>query len=233
MIWHITHYVHAFYTTRPKLFFPRFTAQNPHLAYLCVNKETDVVIEGFPRCGNTFAVVAFQSAQNQSIKIAHHIHAAAQISLAARWEIPTIVLIREPLDAVSSLIVRHPEREPERCLIEYDIFYRSILALQGKFVVADFQETISDFGAVTARLNALYGTSYVCFTHSPENIDSVFKKIESQNVLYENGSAFQLAKPAREKELPKKEVKNVLLSRKFKSLLGRAIQTYNRLTLGP
>jgi len=228
----LKNYAQAYYTTRPKLFFPRFVAQNPDLAYLCVSRETEILIEGFPRCGNTFAVVAFQKAQKSPVKIAHHLHVSAQIRLAVHWRIPAIVLIRKPLDAVSSLILRHPEREIDRCLVEYNIFYRSILPLKGNYVISDFDETISDFGSVTARVNDLFNTSFACFKHTPENIEAVFKKIEYLNKQNENGSAFKLARPAREKEIPKGKVKDMLLSRKFKSLLEMASQTYHRLTYG-
>jgi hypothetical protein len=51
---------------------------------LLVDRTTQLVIEGFPRSGNTFAVVAFEQAQRQSVRIAHHLHAPAQVMLAAR-----------------------------------------------------------------------------------------------------------------------------------------------------
>jgi len=181
-------YALAFYTTHPNLYFPRFVRQNPHLAYLCVNRDTKIVIEGFPRCGNTFAVIAFQQAQKRKIKIAHHLHVPAQIRYATRNGIPTLVLIREPLEAVASLLVRHPERTPGKCLSEYDNFYRSIVSAKDKFVVADFKETVNDFGSVTTRLNELFQTSFGCFEHTPENIDAVFKRIEKNNRILENGS---------------------------------------------
>jgi len=229
MLRFIKNYAYAYYTTRSKLFFPRFTAQNPHLVYLCVNRETQVVIEGFPRCGNTFAVVAFQKAQDRQVKIAHHLHVAAQVFRAARLNIPTLVLIREPLDAISSLIVRHPEREIDRSLIEYNMFYRSILPLREKYAVSDFKETVSDLGLATARLNELFGTTFKNFEHTSENLDAVFNSIENLNKQFENGNVLQLARPAKEKEIPKEEVKDMLMSRRYKSLLERASEVYLRL----
>jgi hypothetical protein len=223
---------HAFqhYVNRPKLFFPWFAKQNQSLAYLCANRDTEVVIEGFPRCGNTFAVIAFLEAQQREVKIAHHLHVPAQIRFSARNGIPTLVLIRDPLEAVSSLIVRHPERTPKGCLAGYERFYRSILSLKDKFVVSDFKETVNDFGSVTARLNTMFGTSFECFKHTPENIESVFNKIEKNNQILEGSNIFQLARPAQEKERPKEEVKAVLLSPEFKPLLERGEQVYQQLT---
>jgi hypothetical protein len=62
-----------------------------------VTPDTQLVIEGFPRSGNSFARRAFVMAQNESshkTRIAHHIHVPAQVVRAARWRIPTLVLIR-------------------------------------------------------------------------------------------------------------------------------------------
>lgn len=223
-------YAYNFSTTHPRLFFPRFVKQNPDLAYLCVNRDTEIVIEGFPRCGNTFAVIAFQAAQQRKIRIAHHLHVPAQIRFAARHEIPTLVLIREPLAAISSLIVRHPERSPEQCLIEYTNFYASIVSLKNRFVVSDFTETVHDFGSVTARINERFKTCFGCFEHTPDNIEAVFERIEKNNRILENGSVMQLARPAQEKELPKEEVKAMLQSEGFNPLLKVAERAYQRLT---
>jgi hypothetical protein len=55
------------------LFFPlaRLFPRNKNQV---VDKETHLVIEGFPRSANTFAVAAFKYSQKGSIKIAHHLH---------------------------------------------------------------------------------------------------------------------------------------------------------------
>src|SRR5687768_15078094 len=77
-----------------------------------VEAGTELVIEAFPRSGNTFAVVAFQLAQARPVKIAHHLHAAAQVTRGVRLRKPTLVLIRDPLKAVSSHLVREPSVAP-------------------------------------------------------------------------------------------------------------------------
>jgi hypothetical protein len=48
-----------------------------------VGRETEVVIEGFPRCGNSFAFAAFALAQPHPVHIAHHLHAPAQVLASA------------------------------------------------------------------------------------------------------------------------------------------------------
>ena len=58
------------------------------------------MIDGYTPCGATFAVYAFQMAQPRPVRTAHHLHAPAQLVAAARADIPTLVLIREPAGVV-------------------------------------------------------------------------------------------------------------------------------------
>ncbi|MEM7312185.1 MAG: hypothetical protein AAF497_03440, partial [Planctomycetota bacterium] len=67
-----------------------------------IRRNTDIVIEGFWRCGNHFATSAFISAQPQPVRVAHHFHAPAQLVAAAKWGVPGILLIRNPIDVVAS-----------------------------------------------------------------------------------------------------------------------------------
>ena len=61
-----------------------------------VTPDTQLVMEGFPRSANSFARVAFNRAQSERVRIAHGLHVPAQVIRAARWRIPTLVLIRKP-----------------------------------------------------------------------------------------------------------------------------------------
>ena len=74
-----------------------------------ISKKTEIVIEGYPRSANTFSVFAFLQAQGRHISIAHHLHVEAQIVLGVRWGIPVLVLLRNPVDAIRSLKIRHPD----------------------------------------------------------------------------------------------------------------------------
>jgi len=118
----------------------------PKTRQITVFKDTEIVIEGFPRSANTFAVAAFTFAQGRPVKIARHLHASAQVIEAVRREIPCIVLIRKPRDAVLSLLVREPHILPEQAPKDYIRFYRSIAPYRGKFVVGRFEEVTTDFG---------------------------------------------------------------------------------------
>src|SRR5664279_3016777 len=73
-----------------------------------VSQSTDLVVEAFPRSGNTFTVTALQSSQPQRLNIAHHCHAPAQLIRAVQMGKPALLIVRQPKDAVLSFMLRHP-----------------------------------------------------------------------------------------------------------------------------
>ena len=85
--------------------------------------ESQIVIEGFPRSGNTFAVVAFEQAQRESVRVAHHLHMPAQVIRAVQWSIPILLLARKPTDAALSWIIRGPGVPIRQTLKHYVSFY--------------------------------------------------------------------------------------------------------------
>jgi hypothetical protein len=143
-----------------------------------VSRKTEIVIEGFPRCGNTFAVVAFRSAQRRDIEIAHHLHAAAQIKRATNLDIPTIVLIREPFNAILSVAAKDPLLSISWILHSYIRFYAAVLPYLDKTIVAPFPCVTSDLGGIIRCVNAKYGTDFREFAPDDEELRLVHQTIE-------------------------------------------------------
>jgi hypothetical protein len=146
-----------------------------------VSSDTALVIEGFPRSGNTFCAAAFGSAQTRPVRVARHEHVPAQVIAAARADIPTLVLIRGPEDAVLSLVIQHPEVTVRQATRAYVRFYQPLLRFRGRFLVATFDELVADLGAVIDRLNAKFGTGFDVFQHTKENVARCLAEIEEQN----------------------------------------------------
>jgi hypothetical protein len=70
----------------PFLFLLTRRFRNESSQTLIVQRDTDIVIEGFGGSANSFSLHAFELAQNTHVYIAHHLHAAAQIILGVRLE---------------------------------------------------------------------------------------------------------------------------------------------------
>jgi hypothetical protein len=147
-----------------------------------VHPHTDVVVEGFPRSGNTFAALALQIAQPSPLTIAHHLHAPANVLGAVRDRIPALLLIREPDDTVLSEVQREQPVSMSTVLAAYCRFYESLMPHTTDVVVGEFGEVTTDFGGVVRALNDRFGTSFRPFEHTPENVARVFGLIEEREV---------------------------------------------------
>jgi hypothetical protein len=84
-----------------------------HPTWPVVGAGTDVVIEGRPGCGNSFAREAMLLA-NPGIRVASHVHSPAQVLEAIRLHKPVLVIVRDPLDAIVSEAARFEDVDIRR-----------------------------------------------------------------------------------------------------------------------
>ena len=134
-----------------------------------VDGDTEIVIEGMMRSATSFAVVAFAQAQDRPVKVAHHLHSAAQVITASRLHIPTLVILRNPEDVALSRVTSHPPITLRQALREYLEFYFHIIPFRKSFVLGSFDSVVSDLGRIIARINEKFGTRFVEFCHTEEN----------------------------------------------------------------
>ncbi len=178
---YIKFYAKLFIKRWPWLYFPLLHLTGSPRRHLHVRRDTEIVIEGYPRSANTFAVCAFLFAQGRSVKIARHLHAPAQIVQAAHWKIPTLVLIRQPEDAILSLLVREPLLSAKQAFREYIKIYSTIFPYPHGYVLATFEEVTQDFGEVIDGINLKFGTKFLRFEHTQENVEKVFRMVEEMD----------------------------------------------------
>lgn len=200
----------------------------PKLQTIAINDQTEIVIEGFPRSGNTFAVAAFQYAQARPVKIARHCHAPAQVLEGTLRGLPVVVLKREPVSAVSSLLMRNFRLPIEIALDRYSWFYRSISPVLDKVVMVDFQELISDYGTAIARINDQFGTSFASYRNSNEADHEVFKLVEQMEKEDSGGVLREthVARPSEKRQLLAAEIRRELESARWASQLGACRDLY-------
>lgn len=214
------------------LLFHSFYNLRPGYRDLLVNRSTRFVIEGFPRSGNTFAMVAFLQAQRESFKVAHHLHMPAQVMLAARWRIPTLVLMRDPTDAVLSWTIREPRIPVRQAMTYYVRFYEKISEYRHAFVIGLFEEVVHDYGAVLERVNARFGTRFTPFDHSRDNVESAFACIEEIHRARRNRlNEKQIARPSAVKAEMKDVLRRELETPEMRRLTTCAQALYRELPL--
>lgn len=156
-----------------------------------ITKEHEIVIEGFPRCANSFSVRAFQFSNDsgRKVKIATHLHTTATILLGVKWGIPTLVLIRDPECAVPSWLGLGVQLKKTNLLSagkgrirshvaywthRYTEFYNKLIAVQSRVVVGDFDLVIQDFNQIITALNEKFQRNYLPFEHNKENVSKIF-----------------------------------------------------------
>jgi hypothetical protein len=145
-----------------------------------ITRDTQIVIDSFPRSANTFVTVAFQISQPYPVRIAHHLHAPAQIIAGARMGIPMLVPVRDPRAAAISLIIRSPHISLEQALRAHARFHERVLPYRAACHVALFDEVTSDLGRVIENLNARFGSTFTPFDHTPENVARVYALIDER-----------------------------------------------------
>ncbi len=165
------------------------------------NKNTDFVIEGFPRSANTFIYSAFFTS-NKELNIAHHVHHPSQITLAVKKNIPAIVLIRSPKDAITSFCARDKSLSPIHACELYLKFYKSIFNLLNRTLVIDFNDAISNPEKVLFKSKSFFNID-IKYQFKPkqfiEEATSKAKEMHIQN-LANNTTLDKSASP-----LPKKD----------------------------
>ena len=208
----------------PLLFFRfyKIFAPNNNQKLLYAN-DTELVIEGFPRSANTFAVVTFKQAQSRPVKMAHHLHVEAQLVQAAKENKPAVALLRNPEDSFRSLMIRHPETPVYWAIQRYIHFYSAIKKLGSKCLVVTYEEVISDMGGVVEKINKRFGTDFDVPIHDDGMVKNVFLEVESINKRIDQGKESHVARPSDERS----EQSQKLNLSGYETDINKAMELYN------
>lgn len=234
-LWRLRYQIRCVLADYPSLYFNvyRFMKNRDHRGEK-ITRDKELVLEGFPRSGNSFAYAAFVTAQKRPVRVAHHLHAPAQVILSARWNIPTLVIVRNPLDAVTSFLIRHPEIIARQSLRAWIRYHRRLESYQQHFVVATFSQIIGDFGSVIGRLNERFGKSFLPFHHSDDHVAECFRFIEAQNAHQSNGGSVNeksVARPSSARLTKKKMLLQTMQRIELGSLREEAGDLFERYSL--
>lgn len=206
------------------LFFSAFYRLQGKNLKLLVCDSTELVIEGFPRSANTWAVVFFEYFQKRGVDIAHHLHVESQLIYAARKDIPAIVLIREPEGCIKSLLVREKHYTIERALHRYIEFYENLMPFRAKMIIANFEEVVGRMPYIIEKCNLKFGTRFNAGEMNETTTARIYSEIEAVNHRLDNGKETHVARPS-----PKRESSyNNFTFEGHEKLLGRATQTYKK-----
>lgn len=151
-----------------------------------ITLETRFVIEGFPRSGNSYALETFLHSNRDLVgAIGSHAHSPAQLVRAKRLGIPTLLLIREPVGAVTSYMTyqqAHGRRIGAReALTEYIKYHENVLRHCGYPVIADFSDIIDNIAPSILEINRKFGSNFTPYTPSADREKEVFDSVLARN----------------------------------------------------
>jgi hypothetical protein len=194
-----------------------------------LTEDTQIVIEGFPRSGNTFACFALTLAERQAGRepvVSSHVHTPSQVKAAVGQRFPTVVVIRRPLDVITSLLIAAPHVRFDSAIKEYTHHHRQILPYRDRFVVGSFDQVTSDFGEVTERINSHFGTSFARFDPTEANTESVFAMIEENHRLLHGGTENVVPRPSTARRAEKDWLIEQLTAPRYAALFDEAEAVY-------
>lgn len=172
--------VWRFTRNRTHLYRAIVTLRNDDGGRAFVRRDTDLVVDGFERSGNTFATTAVLDA-NPHIAVAHHTHSPTQFIWATRWGVPAMLVVRDPGEVAVSVHLRWPSRTLDEILEDHIAFHRRVTPLRPRLVVAPFGRVRHDLGGLLDEVNQRFGRRFAPFAHTPDDEARVFAAIEERN----------------------------------------------------
>lgn len=187
-----------------------------------VTSATDLVIEGFPRSGNTFCAESFRLISDEHFGVASHVHHVAQVKEAVRREVPTIIVVREPVACLASYLLAGPHATVRGVLKEYIAYHKSLSQVISSCMVVDFSDLTSDIDSVIDRANRLFGFGLTYFSESAST-DEVFDVIDSDHLSrYDGAQGNLLPRPNAERSNFNAAYRAAIMDPHNGDLLGRA-----------
>jgi hypothetical protein len=135
--------------------------------------KTQVCIEGYLRSANSTSTRLFRIA-NPDCEIAHHNHMIANVKMAVRGNVPTIILLRDPVDAICSALIFAKTRKPVDELLRYVSYYHYVEQHLDAVVMVEFKSALEDFNRAIERLNRHFGTHF----HTIDDLAEANRQVE-------------------------------------------------------
>jgi hypothetical protein len=194
-----------------------------------ITDDTQLVIEGFPRSGNTFAYFALRHAEAQAgreVEVSSHVHTASQVRQAVGQRFPTLVVVRRPVDVITSLLIAAPHIPFASAIREWTHHHRGLLPVHDRFVIGTFDQVTTDFGAVTARINERFGTSFARFQPTEADTEAVFAAIDENHRVLHGGTENVVPRPSAARKAEKAWLLDQLAAPRYESLLDDADEVW-------
>ena len=125
-----------------------------------VTSGTDLCIEAPPGCGNSFFFNGVHLS-NPELRVAHHHHVPAQVLNALRLGVPTLTILRKPIDSVLSRLSSGTDPRFASSNLRYWIsFWEKVRSLPDSVLMVKFETLVADPSGVVALINKQFWTTF-------------------------------------------------------------------------
>jgi len=190
------------------------------------SKSTDLCIEGYPSSANSYTYHLFKCLMPE-LNLSHHAHSYANIKIALNNGIPSIVLIRHPLECISSRMVRFND-SLRASTLEYIDFYTNVdIDIESKnLILIDFNEIIYSTEECINKFSSFINLKLPNQLNFDQLNDCAKSRMEKAQL--KNGKKMDnISLPSEQRSTLKRNIKNQLIAlEEYKE----AEQLYNRLS---
>ena len=190
------------------------------------NPDLQLVIDGFPRSGNSYSGRMIGLSQGENFKFLSQCHCPPFLLAALKMGTPAALTLRQPEDsAVSWVILR---KLPMDVVLKlYIDFHRVLLRQRKKLLVLNFKTITGDFSLVLRMMNRRFGLKL----DVPENIhatkEEAFSHIDSYYQQQPGGyDPMKVARPHPERDQMKEQVRQQLKSPQNARIVAEALKLY-------
>jgi hypothetical protein len=157
---HLIASLKRFIRRHPSLYFT-LCGWKPSVRRLRGRPDSQLILEGYPRSANTSSMYALYYAQGSDFTVGHHLHVPAHIKYAVQHKLPCLVIMREPLDCVASLLLMRGGGDSRVLLLDYIDFAAAAIDACKHIIIVSFKDVISQgMGFAIQRLNQRFGTDF-------------------------------------------------------------------------
>ncbi len=189
------------------------------------SKHTDLHLTGFPRSANTYCYnilkVAFPS-----LSLSTHIHTTASIKLALRFNVPTLVLVRDPVSTCCSLLLKHhiepTVKEIESLMLDYIEYHDFVLQQCDGIRILRFEDAVSSPDYIIRIVSK-------CLKFGLKDTDIAAKALAGQQLVEAKESGKAVEGGSLPNETRKKMKVGVESHVRAHPLCARALEVYGQL----
>jgi hypothetical protein len=153
-------------------------ARNAPRSWNLVGTETELCIEAPSGSGNSFFVNGFLMI-NPGIRVAHHHHVAAQLKRSVALQVPTVVILRHPIDCVLSRSYNAPWMAGP-VFKQWIRFFATAERLKASLLLLPFETVTRDPGGAVERINARFARCFETDFPEPARVFSQMDEASSR-----------------------------------------------------